>query len=615
MTQEKQVKDLTFKDLAKRARDEAEAFATHIIGEAPKYRTGREVRYYENQSLVVFISGGKQGRYKSFADDQARGDLFDLWRYVRGGTPHDAVMGYKSFAGLDAASPTETVTMKRGPSPEEIRRQEEKDIAERMRKAQWIWNSASETEGRKEGLTYLRDRGITIEPDADTVRFRKLSADDLRKMGVKPEDMPQEQVVSVIFKATNAKGEISAVQQVLTAGGRKVKFDNPKRTNGSLIGSSVKLGDPTSSDKLQMAEGPETALSLYQATGIPTLITLGTSNFTNVDIPDNVNELIVATDMDKSGVGLASSLKAAQHWSARGIERSGIAIPRLSEGDFNDVLQKSGNAAVALAVDKTFFPDRVRNDDVVLVTSNAKAAFHAWMRTGVSTSVRIPPMDKNTGQRAAINLDSAVDESQKTVLLINENGINVDAEYMQKHRADVQIITCDDDADEFLAKAQTPGYVQSFVQKADIYAPGGLGDKEAMAFALRRKDVDALTGAGHKAIAIRPSEIDNIDLGFMAKRKAIVAPLGKGTKADRALCDRLEEAGAQTTRLTWQIFHPSAKGLKIVRTDIPKDYGAAEAVAEGWKGKAMKDLLLISELNSDQISQPVKARPAKQDVR
>jgi hypothetical protein len=206
MTQEKNVKDLTFKDLAKMAREEAEAFATHIIGEAPTYRTGREVRYYENQSLVVFISGPKQGRYKSFADDQARGDLFDLWRYVRGGTPHDAVMGYKNYAGLDTAKGTETVKMNRGPSPEEVRRQEEKDIADRMRKAQWIWKNASPTEGREEGLTYLRNRGITIEPDSDTVRFRKLTQNDLGKMGVKPADMPADPVVSVIFKATNDLG-------------------------------------------------------------------------------------------------------------------------------------------------------------------------------------------------------------------------------------------------------------------------------------------------------------------------------------------------------------------------------------------------------------------------
>jgi phage/plasmid primase-like uncharacterized protein len=596
---EKNVKDLTYKDLAKMARNEAEAFATNIIGEAPCYRTGSEVRYYKNQSLRVFISGPKQGRYSSFADDSARGDLFDLWRYVRGGNPHDAVMGYKNFAGLIDNKSQKTVKIDRGPSQEEIKLQEQKDIAKRMRTAQWIWKNASPKNGRDEGLAYLRGRGITIEPSSDAVRFRKISTQDLEKMGVKSDEIPKTPVTSIIFKATNGKGEISAVQQILITEGKKVAFDNPKRTNGYLVGASVLLGE-VKEGKLAIAEGPETALSIHQATGIATMITLGTSNFTNISVPGNVDTMIIASDMDKSGVGLGSSLKAAQYWSRNGVNKAGIALPRLEEGDCNDVLQNEGNEAVAQVIETAFFPVKTRHDEVVLVTPDSRVAFHAWMKTGVSTSVRIPPVNKNTGKRI-VNLDSAIEEHQKIAFLIGRKGFEFDTEYTEKHREDVKLIHVTDDSEEFLSSAKTAGYVESVIQQADIYAPQGIGQDDPVAITLRRKDADVLCAAGHMAIAVRATEVDSVDLSFMKGRNAIITPVGKGSSIDGTLEDRLNETGAETTRFTWQIFRPSKTGLEIVRNDIPKNYGAAEAVSEGWKGVAMGHLLLISELNRAQL--------------
>ena len=50
--------------------------------------------------------------------------------------------------------------------------------------------------------------------------------------------------------------------------------------------------------------------------------------------------------MEPAGRGLADALKAAQHWTQEGVENSGIALPLLNDGDFNDVLQKDGDEAV-----------------------------------------------------------------------------------------------------------------------------------------------------------------------------------------------------------------------------------------------------------------------------
>ena len=599
---EKQVKDLTFSDLAKMARQDAEAFATDIIGEGPTYRNGREVRYYENQSLSVGISGSKQGRYQSFTDDNVSGDLFDLHRYVRGGTPHDAAQRYKSFAGLIQSAPNERVLLKKGPTEEEVRRQEEKDIAERKGKAAWIWKNASITDGRDEGLAYLRGRGITTVPDTDTVRFRKLTSKDLEKMKVDPKDIPATPVVAVIFRAQDADGKTSAVQQVLTTNGRKVSFPMPKRTNGSMMGSSVNFAGSHDATKQLVAEGPETSMSLHEATGLNTKCTLGTSNYTNISVSKEVDTLIFGTDIDANNIGLAATLRAVQFWSRRGVANVGIAIPRLSLGDFNDVHQRDGADAVKKAVDHAFFPDKIRHDDVILVTPDARVAFHAWKKTGVSTAVKIPPVSRTDGSQPDINLDTVLEDHHRTVIIVESDAIKIDTSNVEKTRPDIMIIRSDDDCAVFLENAKTEGYIDALVSKADIYSPSAISDTGAIAITSRRKDADALVGAGHNAIAIRPSVVADIDLSFLDKKKVIIAPVGTGGAFESKLASRLEEQGNDVQRLAWQIFHPTPTGLTIVRDHIPKGYGAAEAVNEGWKGKAMKDLLLISKMNRDQLS-------------
>ena len=83
---------------------------------------------------------------------------------------------------------------------------------------------------------------------------------------------------SLILAATDAAGAVQAVQRVnLSPDGRKAEgtADRPvKVTNGVLAGAVVRLpGDPAG--PLLLAEGPETGLSVWAATGHETWITLG----------------------------------------------------------------------------------------------------------------------------------------------------------------------------------------------------------------------------------------------------------------------------------------------------------------------------------------------------
>lgn len=597
----------SFSDVATLLREEAAAFSEYVIGEKPTYRSGTELRYYPTGSLVVNIAGKRKGTYRSFSNDTDKGDMIDLYKMIKGASAHDAFLAAKDYlasGGTDLSG--NIVIPKRDPAQEEAEARE--DRAKRIRTANWIWNNASPTDGRKEGLAYLKARGITVPIPPTTMRFRRLNAQDLIKMGATPEQVPPHPVVSIVLRATNAQGETTAVQQILTCQGKKITaivpdFPNPKRTNGDLSGSAVKLGSDKP-EKVILAEGPETSISLFQATGAPTWITLGTANYTTLQMPKTVKEVITASDLEESGVGLASALRAGQFWAAAGVPRSGIAIPRIKSntGDFNDMHQQQGDAAVKAAVDGAFFGAPNRSPTTALVSADARAAFHVWEKTGMETIVRVPGLRKDK-TRSPIMLDTLIQPWHEKVLIIEREGYPIKDEYLRKERPDLPIITISPDSAQFLKDAKKPGYVEGLISKEiDIHAPDGLGTTEAMAFCLRRADAEALHEAGHKALAVRSGGIDHVDLSFMKGRKAIVCPVGTGTDADRRLEQRLQEAGAETTRLVWQIFKPEGEGFRIARTSIPDTYGAAEAVAEGWKGERMADLMRASAAAMAQIA-------------
>lgn len=611
-------KKATFSDIAKMLRADPERFASALLKQEPTLRMGTAVRYFENQSLVVNIAGPSQGRFQSFTDVDANGDMIDLVRWVHGlgddkAGRHEALQIAKQHLGL-ADGKIDPAKIPQEKSEEEKRQEREEDQAKRIRTANWIWQKGSPSRGRQEGLAYLRGRGITCDIPSDTLRFRKLSKADLKKMGVSSSEMPATPVTSLIFASRNKEGQITAVQQVLTTEGKKVSFDAPKRTNGHMPGSAVTLGDPGSSNNMLLVEGPETGLSVHQATGIPTKITLGTSNFTKVEIPNHIDTLITVSDMEPTGVGLASALKAAQFWARKGVKNSGIALPpHLNDGDFNDVHQKFGEDAVRKGIEKAFFPPARDQDGTILVTSDARAAFYAWAKTGIEVAAKVPP--RKDGKFLPMSLDSLVEDRHNRVLVVANPAIEIQDSFLKRQRPSLEIITLHDDSREFRKLAKTPGGMQAALHAADMYAPEGTGATEPVFFSLRRSDADALSLPGHKSLAIRSSAIDRIDLGFMKGRQAIVAPLGNGTDQDRKLSEKLIAAGADTTRLTWQIFRGDESVPRIIRRDIPEGFGATEASTEGWTGDALQDLIDISRANRKQMQLRDTEAPRKSSRR
>lgn len=605
---------------------QAASFAAYTLQQEPSKRSSGSVRFYPHGSLVVNTGGPNMGSYYNFADDQDKGSLLDLWMNVRGGTLKEAIdvaKSYLNMEGVDLANLPALVVR----DPKEVAAEDEAKRQKKIRIARWIWDTSSATDGKEEGLQYLKNRGIDIDPPTDRIRFRRLSKEDLGKMGVRESSIPDSPVVAIVLRATNAQDETTAAQQILTTQGKRIDkvVENfgpipAKVTNGDLTGSAVKLGG-TLPELVQMAEGPETALSIFAATKNPTWITLGTSNYTTIQLPKTVKKMIVASDMEPSGIGLASALRAAQHWDKIGVPEVGIAIPpKTNEGDFNDTIQQFGPAAVARSFDKPFYRPKNWANDVLLVTPDPRAAFHVWHKTGLETGVRIPGINPKTGERSTFHYANMIQPHHTQVLEIPREGFPMSGEGLASEKPNVRVVALAANSTAFLEAAKDPGYVERVIaQHVAIHAPGTLGDKEAVAFCLRRTDADALHNAGHKAVAVRASGLEHADLGFMKDRKAILCPIGTGTPYDDKLEAKLKEAGAQTVRLTWQLFHPDGEGFKLARDTIPETYGAADAVAEGWKGIKMAALLRLStegaEATSATLPTPVKGRTSKAEER
>jgi putative DNA primase/helicase len=114
----------------------------------------------------------------------------------------------------------------------------------------------------------------------------------------------------------------------------KASVDPVRMALGPVRGGAVQLA--AAGERLAVAEGIETALSVQQATGLPTWAVLGATNLRNLVLPalPMAAEITIAADADPAG--LRGAYAAAGRWLAAG-RRVRIALPPRGL-DFNNVL-------------------------------------------------------------------------------------------------------------------------------------------------------------------------------------------------------------------------------------------------------------------------------------
>jgi phage/plasmid primase-like uncharacterized protein len=196
--------------------------------------------------------------------------------------------------------------------------------ASRIEIARRIWRAAKPATGTAVER-YLRLRGITSPPPS-SIRF-----------GISRHAPSQSGPWAIMVAAVQTlEGEVVAVHRTfLTADGRKAPVDpHVKMGLGPIRGGAVRLA--RAGGTLALAEGIETALSVQQATGIPTWAALGTANLGSVGLPAIAREVIVCADNDPSGAGEKAALAAAARFAREG-RNVRIARPGRPGTDFNDL--------------------------------------------------------------------------------------------------------------------------------------------------------------------------------------------------------------------------------------------------------------------------------------
>jgi putative DNA primase/helicase len=193
---------------------------------------------------------------------------------------------------------------------------------ERRAYARRIWEETRPLAGTV-AETYLRRRGMRIA--ASSLRFHPhLVSSDIRQV----------RFPALVAGIQGPDGRFAGIQATWLAadGSDKAPFITPRKIFGHRVGCAVRLAGAT--DTLCLTEGIETGLSVMQATGFPTWVTLGANGMKAIELPSTIREIIIAADADAAGMDAAGYARLRFLREGR---RMRIVLPPAGCSDFNEV--------------------------------------------------------------------------------------------------------------------------------------------------------------------------------------------------------------------------------------------------------------------------------------
>jgi putative DNA primase/helicase len=206
------------------------------------------------------------------------------------------------------------------------------DDAGRIEAAQRIWREARPLAGTP-AQRYLENRGISLPTWPPTLRYHSAC--------LHPSGSRLPALVAAISVYREEKFHLVAVHRIyVTSDGRKVAVEPRKASFGSVKGCAVWLTRPTG--QLIVTEGVEDAMALMAAhhgdsrfTGWSYAASVSAGNLPNLELPREVQTVVIEADNDKAGRQAAT--EAACRFIREG--RDGrVAYPPGGFKDFNDAL-------------------------------------------------------------------------------------------------------------------------------------------------------------------------------------------------------------------------------------------------------------------------------------
>lgn len=359
--------DHAFRDTVKDALlTRAEDLFRKFIGE-PVHAGSHDWRPRGRTSFSMKMRGAERGLWKDFVSDEG-GDVFDfvavhLCGLAKACDDFPAVLrAAANWSGV-SDQPIDLAALEiRKTANAAVAQIEAAKVAERKAYVVSEIFSRSQPVADTPAARYLASRGIVNLPE--TVLSYLPSVPDLRCFDLAGAYSP-----SLVVCATNNIGMRTGGQRILiTLDGSRPKLSNGhpgKPAFGAIKGNPFKIPARVPGGPLCVTEGPESALSVWQATGYETWAIFGASSWKSAPLPSG-RKIILCPDQDAAigtypdGSDEAKRLETADRafagavadhvtagfdiWIARAPEPAG------SKKDLNDTLQRAGNAAVAEAL-------------------------------------------------------------------------------------------------------------------------------------------------------------------------------------------------------------------------------------------------------------------------
>lgn len=369
----------------------AEEVTQHYLGN-PKTRSGSAWRYGANKgSLVVTVKGQKQGLWRDFQTNEG-GDMLNLIQHATGITDFKEVLkeatrfakGYSTYAQPEIkASPTHA-------------KENAVDgyTLQKIQKAKNIYQSSVPIVGTL-AEQYLREhRGITSPLYEKTFRFHPNL-----KNWVTGDSYP-----ALLVVAREDNKAVCGIQAIFldSTNAKKAPLGANTKLSRGIIGVGALVHPGKDTDKIALAEGVETALSI--ATAHPDYqvhVTFGVGNFAKVGEKIKSKILLICADNDGISSGTAKSVqRATAHLSQKGMD-VWVAEPEKpanqQKWDFNDALKNQGisqvkkdldNATLVKGITQEKIADEIKQHLNAMPLPLAHNEFTSHEKTGI-TPVKI----------------------------------------------------------------------------------------------------------------------------------------------------------------------------------------------------------------------------------
>lgn len=327
-------------------------------------------------SFCVHVSGPKAGRWRDYATGQ-HGDILDLIALQGNLSPAAAIREARAILGLQHDTPElrqqREQSAARAKAQREAAAREQSDRAERRRVvAEGLWLSGTPIAGSPVE-DYLRGRAIDLRQLGHAPRSLRFHAECLymhREVDRQTGEIFElrEARPAMVAAICNGAGAIIACHRTWLdrdAAGRwrKARILSPrtgeplpvKKVLGDFAGGAIRLGnglgprggkgarlaDCPPGSRIYIAEGIETALSArILLAGARVMAAVSLSNMGQVELPPNVDDVVLITDHDTHPEARAALSRAIRAHADHGRTVRTWASDRAGE-DLNDALMRA----------------------------------------------------------------------------------------------------------------------------------------------------------------------------------------------------------------------------------------------------------------------------------